>query len=97
LNYNTLDVVEVYVETISSTRDDFVVSAIMQGVDMITNDAIVAADAIAFGTTAAIVSHFSFSSDLKYTVAIRLNVFAHIFIPNLKLFTLILVAYSLLL
>ena len=36
---------------------------------MTANDAIVAADAFAFGATAVVVSHFPFSSDLKDTVA----------------------------
>ena len=61
---------------------------------MTTNDYIAAAVAGAFGTTAAVISHFPFSSDLNGTLVSRLNILPHQFIPNIKLSRVILVAYS---
>ena len=64
---------------------------------MTANDAIAADDAVAFGTTTAIVSHFSFSSDLKDSATIRLNILPLISISNVKLSAVILIAYTLML
>ena len=59
------------------TLGAFVVSAIVRVVDVTANAIISAGDSVAFGTTAAIVSHFTFSSDPKDTTVLRLNILPH--------------------
>jgi hypothetical protein len=50
----------------------------VQVVDATANDAIAAADVVAFGATAAVISHSTFSSKLNNTVASRLNILPHL-------------------